>query len=90
MTASADAVHSQADNNRTGATISVPSLDGKRCKEADLQPHVATVCTGDISALRQLIKSQQKEIVALEHQLNYVLSFLGIADSIEITSQDAT
>ena len=54
-------------------------LQGKRsAAAADPQPHeaAATLYTGEVPALRQLIMAQQNENVKLKCQLNYVLSFV--------------
>ena len=74
----ADAISGQVVNNRSALSHTNSQSSG-----SDPQPHVANVCADDVTALHQIIKVQQNEIVELKHQLNYVLSFLGIADSIE-------
>jgi hypothetical protein len=80
----ADAFSGQVVNNRSAL-----SLTNSQSSGSDPQLHAANVCADDVTALHQIIKVQQNEIVKLKHQLNYVLSFLGIADSIEDAGHDA-
>jgi hypothetical protein len=46
-----------------------------------------TASTSEITFLRQVITDQHAEIQKLKQQLNYVLSFLGITDSVEDVSE---
>ena len=61
-----------------------------RANEAAASPSVVIPCLDELSALRQLVQSQQEVINKLQRQLEFVLSYLDIQNTCTNRSTDST
>jgi hypothetical protein len=97
--ATTDDANNSGSSNQDGSILRYSPNEGRSNRQGEMPtsmvvaPDIAgmdqpcTASTSEITFLRQVITDQHAEIQKLKQQLNYVLSFLGITDSVEDVSE---